>query len=81
MGNGDMGIMTDIYVLTGSDFRDGRAEPIYLTVDAAAMAAGLYREAIAKAMNLGALLFVTFGKGRKLIRRNDLVAWIERNSN
>jgi hypothetical protein len=27
--------MTDIYVLTQSDFKDGRAQPLYYTVDAA----------------------------------------------
>jgi excisionase family DNA binding protein len=46
-------------------------------VDAAAVASGLYREAIARAMSIGTLPFVKFGGKRKLIRRDDLVAWIE----
>jgi excisionase family DNA binding protein len=72
--------MTSIYILTGDDFKNGRAQPLYFTIDGAAAAAGLYREAIAKAVNLGALPFVTFGSKRRLIRRDDLVTWIETRS-
>jgi hypothetical protein len=75
-----MGQMTSIYVLTGADFKDGRAQPIYLTMTGAALASGLPDRIISAAMEIGALPFVTFGKGRKLIRRNDLVAWIENRS-
>jgi excisionase family DNA binding protein len=56
-----------------------RFEPIYLSIADAMLATGLSQPFLYQQMSAGTLPFFKVGK-RRLIRRDALIAWIERSA-
>jgi excisionase family DNA binding protein len=58
---------------------ESRVEPIYLSIADAMVATGLSQPLLYQHMRTRKLPFFKVGK-RRLIRRDDLIAWVERSA-